>query len=128
MSEITLKETEVHCIPVLYCVGVLLFIIVIFCLYSWRCTQSSISACADIYYTTYKFHSHVTRLVARSIREPILLRQTSAADLRVQNSVVNMALFRITATRISDTHQVNNQHDLIITSNPVCNILTKTHR
>jgi hypothetical protein len=31
-------------------------------------------------------------------------------------SVVKMALFRITATRISDAHQVDNQHDFIITS------------
>jgi hypothetical protein len=44
------------------------------------------------------------------------------------NLVVKMALFRITATRISDAHQVNNQYDFIITSNPVGTILTKTHR
>jgi hypothetical protein len=42
------------------------------------------------------------------------------------NSVVKMALFRITATRISDAHQVDNQHDFIITSNLVGNILRKT--
>jgi hypothetical protein len=42
------------------------------------------------------------------------------------HSVVKMALFRITATRISDAHQVNSQHDSIITSNLVGYILTKT--
>jgi len=35
------------------------------------------------------------------------------------NSEVKMALFRVTATRISDAHQVNKQHDFIITSNLV---------
>jgi len=53
MSQITLEINRGACLPVLYCAGVL-FIKVIFCLYSWRCIQSSISACADIYHTTHK--------------------------------------------------------------------------